>query len=413
MMLRKISHALLASAMLACVFAVQACAQERAAVNRQVAVTFDDLPAPHGELEDMRGITSRLLASLKRNGVPVVGFVNERKLYRRGEVDERTELLRAWLEAGEELGNHTFSHINLRRAPLAAYEDDIVRGETVTRMLLEERGMKLRYFRHPFLWTGETQEYKEGLAKFLASRGYTVAPVTIDNDDYVFADAYFKAKKRGDSETAKRVADAYGPYMETVFDFFEKLSAETFGREVRHVLLLHANEINADRFDELAAPLHHRGEVFEAVGVERARRQHQDLRNLSARHLARVVLVKLEHALHVRDVIGAQARGPRLVLAREQFGVRAVEEPVHVVHRDGVNLIPALAEELLDLGLRLGVRPRVHVRVAEVANLLAALGRELREQLVAFDDLLLEVLDRSLVEANVVRGLVAEFVTGG
>src|ERR1700754_1234288 len=122
-------------------------------------------------------------------------------------------------------------------------------------MLLEKRGMKLRYFRHTFLWTGETPEYKAGLAKFLASRGYTVAPVTIDNDDYVFGDAYFKAKKRGASETAKRVADAYAPYMETVFEFFEKLSNETFGREVRHVLLLHANEINADRFDELAAML--------------------------------------------------------------------------------------------------------------------------------------------------------------
>lgn len=262
-MLRKISHALLASAMLACVFAATACAQEeRAAVRRQVAVTFDDLPAPQGDLENMRGITSRLLASLKRNGVPVVGFVNERKLYSRGEVDERTELLRAWLEAGEELGNHTFSHINLRRAPLAAYEEDVVRGETVTRMLLEERGMKLRYFRHPFLWTGETPEYKDGLARFLASRGYTVAPVTIDNDDYVFADAYFRAKKRGDAETAKRVADAYVPYMETVFDFFEKLSAETFGREVSHVLLLHANEINADRFDELAAMMKRRGYAF-------------------------------------------------------------------------------------------------------------------------------------------------------
>jgi peptidoglycan/xylan/chitin deacetylase (PgdA/CDA1 family) len=262
MTLMKISRALLAPLMLACVFAAQTCAQESASATRQVAVTFDDLPATQGELEDMRGITSRLLASLKRNGVPVVGFVNERKLYSRGEVDARTELLRAWLDAGEELGNHTFSHINLRRAPLAAYEEDVVRGETVTRMLLEERGMKLRYFRHPFLWTGETQEYKDGLAKFLASRGYTVAPVTIDNDDYIFADAYFRAKKRGDAETAKRVADAYVPYMESVFDFFEKLSNETFGREVRHVLLLHANEINADRFDELAAMLKRRGYAF-------------------------------------------------------------------------------------------------------------------------------------------------------
>jgi peptidoglycan/xylan/chitin deacetylase (PgdA/CDA1 family) len=258
-MLSKICRACLVSAMLILVLAAQASAQ---AVRREVAVTFDDLPAPQGDLEEMRRITSRLLESVKRNSVPAVGFVNEGKLYRRGEMDARTELLRAWLDAGLELGNHTFSHLNLQRATLEEYKDDVLRGETVTRMLLGERGMKLRYFRHPFLFTGTTPEYKRGLAEFLASRGYTVAPVTVDNGDYIFADVYFKAKKRGDAETARRAADAYVPYMESVFEHFERLSAETFGREVKHVLLLHANEINADRFDELAAMLKRRGYTF-------------------------------------------------------------------------------------------------------------------------------------------------------
>jgi peptidoglycan-N-acetylglucosamine deacetylase len=58
------------------------------------------------------------------------------------------------------------------------------------------------------------------------------------------------------------VAAAYVPYMESVFDFFERLSAETFGREIKQTLLLHANEINADHFDELAAMLKRRGYGF-------------------------------------------------------------------------------------------------------------------------------------------------------
>ena len=261
-MLKKICRAALVLVLLASVLFVQASAQ---AARREVAVTFDDLPAPQGDLEDMRRITSRLLESVKRNGVPAVGFVNEGKLYRRGEIDARTDLLRAWLDAGLELGNHTFSHINLQRQPLDAYKDDVLRGETVTRMLLKERGLTLRYFRHPFLFTGTTPEYKRGLAEFLAARGYTVAPVTIDNGDYIFADVYMRAKKRGDAETARRVADAYVPYMESVFEHFERLAAETFGREVRHVLLLHANEINADRFDELAAMMKRRGYAFVAL----------------------------------------------------------------------------------------------------------------------------------------------------
>ena len=264
-MLRRIRGAFLAAALLAAASAAspaQAGGAGRAG-GRQVAVTFDDLPAPYGDLEDMRRITARLLESVRRNGVPAVGFVNEGKLFhRRGETDERTELLRAWLDAGLELGNHTFSHINLREAPLAEYRDDVIRGETVTRLLLAERGAKLRYFHHPYLFTGVTPDYRRGLSEFLAARGYAVAAVTLDNDDYIFSDVYYKAKKRGDAGTARRVADAYVPYMESVFDHFERLSAETFGREVRQVLLLHANEINADRFDELAAMMKRRGYSF-------------------------------------------------------------------------------------------------------------------------------------------------------
>ncbi|HEX8721468.1 MAG TPA: polysaccharide deacetylase family protein [Pyrinomonadaceae bacterium] len=267
---RVLLSAALALSALAARAAAQTAAQPQSAAQpqRRVAVTFDDLPTPYGELEDMRRITARLLATLRRNRVPAVGFVNEGKLFRLGELDARAALLKAWLDAGMELGNHTFSHIDLRRAPLEQYRDDVVRGENVTRMLLADRGMKLRYFRHPFLFTGPTPEYKRGIEEFLAARGYTVAPVTVHNSDYVFADVYFKARARGDEETAKRVADAYVPYTESVFEHFERLSAETFGREIPQVLLLHANDLNADRFDALAAMLARRG--YTLVPLEEA-----------------------------------------------------------------------------------------------------------------------------------------------
>lgn len=231
-------------------------------LKREVAVTFDDLPAPYGDLANLRYVTTKLVESFKRNGVPAVGFVNEGKLYRAGEVDARIALLRAWADAGYELGNHTFSHLNMNRAPLGDYKDDIVRGETVTAMLMREKGLRLRYFRHPFLFTGITPEYKRGLDEFLAGRGYTVAPVSVDDADYIFADVYYKAKRRGDEATAKRVADAYVPYMETMFDYFERLSVAVVGREVKQILLVHANELNADRFDELAAMMKRRGYSF-------------------------------------------------------------------------------------------------------------------------------------------------------
>ncbi len=246
-----------------CAAFVAAAGQSRPA--RRVAVTFDDLPMTGGGNPDGPTVVEnnrKIVAVLTANKIPAVGFVNERQLEAAGQQEERRAALRVWVEAGLELGNHTYAHRSFYNTPLAEFQEQVVKGEPFTRQLLAARGMRLRYFRHPFLFTGTTPEYKRGLAEFLAARGYTVAPVTIDNGDYVFADVYFKAKKRGDAETARRVADAYVPYMESVFEHFERLSAETFGREVRQTLLLHANEINADRFDELAAMMKRRGYSF-------------------------------------------------------------------------------------------------------------------------------------------------------
>ena len=231
--------------------------------RREIAVTFDDLPAMPSGIDQMEGITRRLLASIKRNNVPAIGFVNEHRLYQNGVLDERAvALLRQWLDAGLELGNHTYSHIGIDRASLDEYKADVIRGEAVTRRLLAEKSRPLRYFRHTQLRTGPTLEYKQGLSRFLSERGYTVAPVTIDNNDYIFADVYTNAKRRGDKATMKRVADEYIPYLERVFDHFEKLSAEFLGYEVKQTLLLHANELNADYFDQLCQMMRRRGYAF-------------------------------------------------------------------------------------------------------------------------------------------------------
>lgn len=232
--------------------------------RRQVAVTFDDLPATYlSDVASIRDMTRKLLSRVKAHNIPAIGFVNEGKLWRNGKHDETLiSTLRMWLDEGFDLGNHTYSHPNLHAITLDNYQADIVRGETITRRLLQRKGMRLGYFRHPHLYTGHTPEIKSALARFLDGRGYRVAPVTIDNADYIFASVYADAKRRGDAATVKRIADAYVPYMEGMFEFFEKLSVGVAGYEIRQVLLLHANELNADTFDQLAAMMKRRGYAF-------------------------------------------------------------------------------------------------------------------------------------------------------
>jgi peptidoglycan-N-acetylglucosamine deacetylase len=229
--------------------------------GRAVAFTFDDLPA-RGDLAAMRDTTAKLLGTLVSARVPATGFVNEGKLFAAGEIAARTALLEAWLDKGFDLGNHTYSHVAIDEVPFDAYKADLIKGETVTRRLLEARGRRLRYFRHPQLRTGPTVEYKAALDALLAERGYRVAPVTVDNNDFMFAEVYARARARGDHRTARAVADAYLPYMETVFAHFERVSREFLGYEVDQILLLHANELNADHLGDLIDRLRRRGYRF-------------------------------------------------------------------------------------------------------------------------------------------------------
>jgi len=244
--------------------------------TRAVAVTFDDLPATHAGVvvnqpTNLEELTRRLLTAVRKYNVPAVGFVNEDKLFIDGAaaqyVNRRIGLLKMWLDAGLELGNHTYSHRDLNTTSIEQFQTDLLRGETITRELLKARGMKLRYFRHPFLHVGSDLTTRRAFEAFLAKHDYVVAPVTVDNDDFVYAAAYAQALGRGEAARADRIADDYLRYMEEVFSFFEDVSRRVTGREIPQILLLHANTLNADRFASLAEALVRRGYRFVSLAA--------------------------------------------------------------------------------------------------------------------------------------------------
>jgi peptidoglycan/xylan/chitin deacetylase (PgdA/CDA1 family) len=232
--------------------------------QKEIAVTMDDLPlnGPRIELARLRAMTDKLVQGFRRYRMPVVGFVNESLLYVPGETDARIALLKTWSDGGVELGNHTFSHLGFKTASLADYEDDFVRGESVTNMLLKAKGQKARYFRHPFLQMGATAELEKSFEEFIAARGYRIAPVTVDTMDWMFLAAYEQARARGDAAELKRVSEEYLKFAALKFDNSDKVSAELFGRPIKQILLLHANELNADNFDALVKLLTDRGYGF-------------------------------------------------------------------------------------------------------------------------------------------------------
>jgi peptidoglycan/xylan/chitin deacetylase (PgdA/CDA1 family) len=252
-----------------------------AGAAKRIAVTIDDLPVtPPGRhtVEQEERITAKLLAVLKDHEVPALGLVNESKLEGEdGAVDpRRVGLLTRWLDAGHELGNHGHGHLDLHTVDPERWMADVLRGERVTRPLVEARAepqdSPFRFFRHPFLHTGRSVEIQERTEAFLREHGYTIAPVTIDNGEWIYGGAYADAWNRGDEEAMRRLGEDYVRYMLAVVEFYEgQTEAILLPEEAAtfpHALLIHAYALNADWLDPLLDALEERG--YEWIPLEEA-----------------------------------------------------------------------------------------------------------------------------------------------
>jgi len=236
-------------------------------IDRRIAITFDDVPwvmLRNAPPADLAAKHARLITSLKQAGVPAIGFVNEGLLYAHDTLrPERVQMLDDWLDAGFELGNHTRWHSDLNEVGARRFEHDILDGERLLRPMLAERGLNPQWFRYPLLRTGTTIEEKAEVEVFLEKHGYRVAPVTINSSEWVFALAYRRALAAHESdETLQRLRDDYLAYMQAKLVYYERRSIDLLGYDVPQVLLLHANELNADTCTALIAAIRTRGYRF-------------------------------------------------------------------------------------------------------------------------------------------------------
>lgn len=231
--------------------------------QQQIAVTFDDLPfVSELSLGHAQQSTARLLANMPGKTIPVVGFVNEGFALRLGTIDARIALLDAWLATGHQLGNHTFSHPSFNDLSLEDFKTNFIQGEVITDLLRKNYGQTARYFRYPFLQTGPDSLKRDGFAAFLRERGYINAPVTVEADDWLYNGAYMKAMQANDKGLMQRIGAEYLDHTNAYFDYYEKLTLEVAGRPIKHILLCHANALNADYFDQIVTLMQRRGYTF-------------------------------------------------------------------------------------------------------------------------------------------------------
>ncbi len=210
----------------------------RASVTgQQVALTFDDLPAnsilPPGVTKAQ--MTRDVIALLKKRHVPpVYGFINAGKL--EGDPDG-AEALKLW-SASEKVGNHTYLHMNLHENSVEAFEREIALNEPALELLSPDAAA-WKWFRYPYLREGETLEKRNAVRAYLKGRGYQIAQVTLDYEDYLWNAPYARCVAKDDQ---KAIAWLHSSYMQFATEYLDKdreMATLVAGREIRHVLLLH------------------------------------------------------------------------------------------------------------------------------------------------------------------------------
>jgi peptidoglycan/xylan/chitin deacetylase (PgdA/CDA1 family) len=232
--------------------------QQSAQALTEMAITIDDLPrsGPLPPNMTRMEITNEMLATLKKHHIDgVYGFINAGTAHKENGV----AVLQKWVDDGQLLGNHTFTHENPNKISTQAYIKNIQENDPILEKLMQ--GKNYKYFRYPFLAEGNTVEKRDAIRNYLASQGYTIAPVTVYFQDEEWNPPYKRCLKNNNQ---KGIAWLEQSYMQQAVSTLQRAQAQSqflFHRDVKQILLIHMGAFDAKMLDKLLT-------AYEDLGVK-------------------------------------------------------------------------------------------------------------------------------------------------
>ena len=217
-----------------------------------MAITIDDIPAagdshPQTSWKESAKVAIETLKKHKAGGV--YGFTNG---ILAENMQERIDIMKMWRDAGFLFGNHTYSHKDLTAVTPEAFIADIEKNESV---LIDYAASieELKWLRYPFLHEGNTTEKRYAIRSYLNRRGYKIAPVTVDFEDWAWGSPYVRCSKKGDQARIKELEDSFLKHAQARLRYSIDLAGYIYGsqRVIKHVLLLHLSHFTSRMLDRL------------------------------------------------------------------------------------------------------------------------------------------------------------------
>lgn len=217
------------------------------AEGKEIAITIDDLPFvgttnnKPGNLQREHERFMNILNALVENKVPATGFVIGGTIEK-----DQWQLLQQFHDEGFVIANHTQTHLNLNSSNAEKYIADIDRADKVLAPLMTEK----KFFRYPYLAEGKAEK-KEEVRRHLASKNYTIAPITVDSKDFKFNANILAIHWRSRPNYIGGIKKQYLAYIWNQTLRAERHAEKKYGKEMPQILLIHANYLNSYSMNDI------------------------------------------------------------------------------------------------------------------------------------------------------------------
>lgn len=223
--------------------ALAACAG--VAQAQSVAITIDDGPnAGNTPRMSAQERNQAMLDALAKHRVQAALFVTAGY---GANTPQGLPLLQAWSKAGHAIGNHTVTHPDLEKVPLAEYQRQVMECD---RLISTQPGYQ-KWLRFTYLREGNTPEKIHGMRKFLRDHGYRNAQVSLDTSDWRLNGKLEEVLKNDPNADTSAIRTAYLAHIKQRALAYRELSQQLQGRDISQVLLLHHNLLNAMWLDDV------------------------------------------------------------------------------------------------------------------------------------------------------------------
>lgn len=229
--------------------------------NKKVAITIDDVPNTIKYLND--NFKPILLSKLDSLNLPVTIFVTTGLLYKTDNIDQNTELLSHWIKRTyTTIGYHSHNHLQYSQVKIDYFKLAIEEGEPILKTLTHNYKKTVSFFRFPYNDLGKDSIQHLEIVKYITSKGYKIAPFTVESEDWMYNYIYEYYLEKKDYSRAREIAKDYISTTLRYFDFFDSLAVKLYGRTVNQIYLCHDNRINADYLTELVNELKRKNYSF-------------------------------------------------------------------------------------------------------------------------------------------------------